>query len=48
MKRVAGMFLVWMASEATHAALKPDQKGAQAIWNYVVRKFYKFVTNLII
>jgi hypothetical protein len=37
-----------MAFEATHAALKPDQRGTQAIWNYVVRKFYKFLTNLII
>ena len=38
----------WVASEAAHAALKPDDRGAQAIWNYVVHKFYNFVTNLII
>jgi len=39
---------VLVASEAAHAALKPDNRGTQAIWNYVVRKHYNFVTNLII
>ena len=38
----------WVAFEVAPAALKPNHRGAQAIRNYVVRKFYNFVTNLII
>jgi hypothetical protein len=39
---------VLVASEAAHAALKPNDRGAQTIRNYVVGKPYNFVTNLII
>ena len=30
------------------ATLKPNRRGAHKIWNYVVDKFYNFVTSLII
>ena len=38
----------WVAVEGAPAALKPDHRGAQAIWNYVVLELYNFVTNPII
>ena len=38
----------WVVFEVAPAALNPDHRGAPAIWNYVVRKFYIFVINLLI
>ena len=37
-----------IAFEVAPAALKPNHRGTQANWNYVARKFYNFVINLII
>jgi hypothetical protein len=36
------------ASNAATVALRSNHRGAQEVWNYVVHKFYNFVTYLII